>query len=224
MSFHQTYHHLTPTADAAKAAKKKKPSSARRINILMILFGIAALLLGAQLVRHQVFGIMPEQKAAEIPVKLRPRGAIVDTHGHPLAIQQFRYVIVASPNIMGPKTRKKAAKALDMIVGLSEQELLTLFAENDAPKTNITLNATPVNGTNNTYLLNYSYTPDTNGSYTLTAYIEDINGESAELARTLNIGRKEIIRINTTGISTVALIDTLSRTRLELEYFMNNII
>jgi cell division protein FtsI/penicillin-binding protein 2 len=141
MSFHQTYHHLTPTADAAKAAKKKKPSSARRINILMILFGIAALLLGAQLIRHQVFGIMPEQQAAKISVKLRPRGAIVDTHGHPLAIQQFRYVIVASPNIMGPKTRKKAAKALDMIVGLSEQELLTLFAENDDPKTNITLNA-----------------------------------------------------------------------------------
>ncbi len=144
MSFRHHYHQLTPhdltSAENETRKQKKKPSATRRINILMILFGIFALLLAVQLVRHQIFGIMPEEQVTETPLKLRLRGSIVDANGHPLAIQRFRYAVVASPYIMGPKTRKIVAKKLALQVGMSEQELLTLFDENDDKGQNITLN------------------------------------------------------------------------------------
>ncbi len=144
MSIRHQYHHLTlrdltsTENDAQK--QKKKPSASQRINILMILFGLLAMLLAAQLVRHQIFGIMPEKQVAETPRKLRLRGSIVDVNGHPLAIQRFRYAVVASPYIMGPKTKKIVAQKLAVQVGMSEQEMLTLFAENDAKGQNILLN------------------------------------------------------------------------------------
>ena len=144
MSIRHNYHHLTPrdltSTENETQKQKKKPSPTQRINILMFLFGVFALLLAAQLIRHQIFGTVLGKQVAETPRKLRLRGSIVDVNGHPLAIQRFRYAVVASPYIMGPKTRKIVAKKLALQVGMSEQELLTLFNENDAEGQNVTLN------------------------------------------------------------------------------------
>ena len=117
-----------PTPTEKKPEKKKKDfSPGRRIKGLLILFGIIALLLGLQLVREQLFGVAPEQTAQAAPVKLRPRGAIVDVNGHPLAIQRFRYEVVASPHIMGEKTREQAVQELAPLLGKSTEELQTIF-------------------------------------------------------------------------------------------------
>ena len=125
--------------DETTQQAKKRYSPQRRINILMFLMGLLALVLGAQLIRHQLFGIMPEEKQIETPLKLRPRGAIVDTDGHPLAIQRFRYEIVASPGIMSAEIRKTAAQDLAPLLGMSREELWALLEENKNTDKNIIL-------------------------------------------------------------------------------------
>ncbi len=124
-----------------EAAKQKKYSPQKRINILMFLMGLIAAALGIQLIRHQLFGVTPEQQTVITPLKLRPRGAIVDANGHPLAIQRFRYEIVASPGIMDAKTRDYAAQELAPLLGISKEALWALLEENKATDKNITLNA-----------------------------------------------------------------------------------
>jgi len=144
MSASRTYHYSTPgdfpSGDAAAPKRRHKPSPKKRINILLILISAFALLLGVQLVRHQVFGKQVEHPAATLPAKLRQRGAIVDANGHPLAIQRFRYEVIASPAIMGPKTRRYNAKRLAPLLTMSEEELWDIFKAH-TEKTPITLNA-----------------------------------------------------------------------------------
>ncbi len=141
MSIRQIYQpapeNWSPEQDAVH--KKKSVTPAKRINMLLFLMSLAAALLGMQLVRHQLFGITPEQKVVDDPVKLRPRGAIVDVNGHPLAIQRFRYEIVASPYIMGVKTRKLAAEKVAPLLGMSGEEMLALFEANDDENVTIPL-------------------------------------------------------------------------------------
>jgi len=126
-------------AEDVTSKNSKKHSPQNRIRILMILMGVMALVLIMQLIRHQLFGIMPEQDAITTPLKLRPRGSIVDTNGHPLAIQRFRYEIVASPAIMSPKTIEYAADELAPLLGTSREELWALFQTNKDSNNNITL-------------------------------------------------------------------------------------
>ena len=126
------------TPDQESSPQKKKGlSSQQRINILLILFGAVALVLGIQLIREQLFGQAPEQQALAAPVKLRPRGSIVDAKGHPLAIQRFRYEVVASPHIM--YSQEKAADKLAPLLGQSKEELLALFAQHAKDKSSVIL-------------------------------------------------------------------------------------
>jgi cell division protein FtsI/penicillin-binding protein 2 len=126
------------TPDQELTPKKKKGiSSQQRINILLILFGAAAVLLGVQLIREQLFGQLPKQLASAAPVKLRPRGAIVDVQGYPLALQRFRYEVVASPHIM--YSQKQAASKLAPLLGRPEEELLALFKQHAKDQSSVIL-------------------------------------------------------------------------------------
>ena len=132
-----TQHIYTPSSpDWVEEAERLEPKTNRysykkRINSLTILIALIAAILAAQLVRFQVFG----QKAAASPVqvsrKLLPRGVIVDAQGHPLAIQRFRYEIVASPLIMSPKTKNKVAEELAPLLGTTEEDILIMLEHPD---------------------------------------------------------------------------------------------
>ena len=93
----------------------------------MVLFGA---ILSFQLIRHQIFGVLPQAPQSEAPIKQRLRGTIVDAHGHPLALQIFRYELVASPNVMNQKTRQAMAEKLAPILGTSPQALVDTFTAN----------------------------------------------------------------------------------------------
>jgi cell division protein FtsI/penicillin-binding protein 2 len=129
-----------------KAKKKKEPriKPQQRINLLMMFMAVIAALLGLQLIRHQVFGMAPEEIAMMDSPKLHPRGAIVDTNGHPLAIQRFRYEVVASPKIMTKKGREIIANELAPLIGMDPYELHALFEEYAKKKESVILkNAVP---------------------------------------------------------------------------------
>ena len=86
--------------------------------------------LAVQLVRHQVFGAPPPAVETTPPEKLRLRGAIVDADGHPLAIQAFRYEVVASPKVMSKQEMPIIAERVADYLDQSSEELLRLFEEN----------------------------------------------------------------------------------------------
>lgn len=144
---HNSYYQLSPASqdfqpDEKEKGKRKKPSPNKRINTLLGLFGVFALLLGAQLVRHQLFGMTPDMQtvSAEVSAKLRPRGAIVDTNGAPLAIERFRYDIAVSPNII--RDKQKAAVFLGAKLSMPVDEIRQILEDNkDRPyvvlKTNV---------------------------------------------------------------------------------------
>jgi cell division protein FtsI/penicillin-binding protein 2 len=143
-----TQHIYPPTGDWAtetpKAKKKKKNrglSSRQRINMLMALMMVMAILLGLQLIRHQLFGVAPEQVVQAAPAKLRPRGAIVDVNGHPLAIQRFRYEVTASPEIMSKRAKQYAAAFLAPRVNMEEDEIKALLEEYTKLKKSVILNS-----------------------------------------------------------------------------------
>ncbi len=138
MSIYSNFSPQPPIEEQAKKPKKK-PSPERRIKIMLLLFGVFALFLSAQVVRHQLFGSMSEKELVRPSTKLLPRGAIVDTHGHPLAIQRFRYQVVASPYIMGPKTKKLVSQELSVLLGMSEEALMSQLNEYDEMHQDITL-------------------------------------------------------------------------------------
>lgn len=132
---HNSYYQLSPAsqnpqADEKGKSQKKKPSPNKRINTLLGLFGVFALLLGAQLVRHQLFGMTPDMQtaSAKVSAKLRPRGAIVDTNGDPLAIERFRYDIAASPNII--RDKQKAAAFLGPKLSMPVEKVRQILEDN----------------------------------------------------------------------------------------------
>ena len=128
-----------PPIEEQARKPKKKPSPERRIKIILILFGVFALVLAGQILRFYIWGEMPEKATKQLSRKLRPRGAIVDTNGNPLAIQRFRYQIVASPYIMGPKTKKRVTQELSPYLGMSEEELFALLQEYSEKRDDIIL-------------------------------------------------------------------------------------
>ncbi|RUA15426.1 MAG: hypothetical protein DSY55_06315 [Clostridia bacterium] len=144
---HNSHYQLSPASqnsqpDEKEKGRKKKPSPNKRINTLLGLFGVFALLLGAQLVRHQIFGMLPDTQtaSAEISAKLRPRGAIVDTDGDPLAIERYRYDIAVSPNII--RNKQKAAAFLGAKLSIPVDKVRQILEDNqDRPyvilKTNV---------------------------------------------------------------------------------------
>ncbi len=91
---------------------------------------IVSLVLSAQLIRHQAFGVAPPVSSTAPPEKLRLRGAILDAAGHPLAIQTFRYDVIASPNAMPEENRPVVAEILASYLNRSPVDLQRLFEEN----------------------------------------------------------------------------------------------
>ena len=91
---------------------------------------IVSLVLSAQLIRHQVFGVAPPVPSTAPPEKLRLRGAILDAAGHPLAIQTFRYDVIASPNAMPEENIPAVAEMLASYLNRSPVDLQRLFEEN----------------------------------------------------------------------------------------------
>ncbi|NOX62506.1 MAG: penicillin-binding protein 2 [Chloroflexi bacterium] len=97
---------------------------------VLVLFALFGLVLTAQLVRYQLFGIQTALGAeadAEI-IKTRPRGNIVDERGRPLALDRFLYEIVASPNRI--EDAAAAARSLAPLLDKDVQELERLLTEN----------------------------------------------------------------------------------------------
>ena len=130
-----TYHHLTPGNplpgdDGGDSRARKPPPKKRRLLILFAVMVIVSLVLSAQLIRHQAFGVAPPVSSTAPPEKLRLRGAILDAAGHPLAIQTFRYDVIASPNAMPEENRPVVAEILASYLNRSPVDLQRLFEEN----------------------------------------------------------------------------------------------
>ncbi|HID34037.1 MAG TPA: penicillin-binding protein 2 [Anaerolineae bacterium] len=103
----------------------------QRMQIIFALMVVVSMVLALQLMRHQLFGRPPLITASALPEKLRLRGAIVDADGHPLAIQTFRYVVVASPKVMNQRDMPAIAeKIASYLPDRSAEALLQIFLEN----------------------------------------------------------------------------------------------
>jgi len=89
-----------PQRDAPKLPKG-------RIWVILALLGILALVLVAQLVRYQAFGVIPKVDKIEKETTVDPflpRGTITDINGSPLAIEYYKYNITVDPiNIKDPE-------------------------------------------------------------------------------------------------------------------------
>ena len=134
----RVYHHLSPGATALQEEKaaptRQRLTPEQRIYII---FGMMVLLSGVlalQLVRHQLFGTAPEQSPQAVSDKLNLRGAIVDTQGHPLAMQGFRYEVVASPYGMEKENMPQIAAKVASYLDMPEEELLQRFLKNPQSK------------------------------------------------------------------------------------------
>jgi cell division protein FtsI/penicillin-binding protein 2 len=71
--------------------------------VALALLGILALILIAQLVRYQAFGVVPKMDKGEKSVTVDPllaRGSISDRNGYPLAIEYYVYDITVDPSIV----------------------------------------------------------------------------------------------------------------------------
>ncbi len=83
-----------PERDAPKLPK-------RRMWVALALLGVLALVLIAQLVRYQAFGVIPkvakDEKSLTVDPYL-PRGSITDINGYPLAIEYYTYDITVDPS------------------------------------------------------------------------------------------------------------------------------
>ncbi len=130
----RVYHHLSPSTTAIQeeeaAPARQRLTPEQRIHIIFWLIIAFGGVLALQLVRHQLFGIAPAPPAKSASSKLHLRGAIVDTQGHPLAMQGFRYEVVASPNGMKKENMPQIAAKVAAYLGASEEELLQLFLDN----------------------------------------------------------------------------------------------
>ena len=82
-----------PQQDASKLPK-------RRIWVALAFLGIFALVLSAQLVRYQAFGVVPKVDGGKRAVvdPLISRGSIVDRNGHPLATEYYVYNVIVDPS------------------------------------------------------------------------------------------------------------------------------
>ncbi len=121
-------------APPAQEAEARSPrpwlSPRRRIQIIFGLFLFVGLFLAGQLLRYQLFGPPPKPiNPMAAPTKQRLRGHIVDAQGHPLAIQSFRYELVASPDAMDEADMRLAANKLAPLLETTPEALLAQFLQ-----------------------------------------------------------------------------------------------
>ena len=143
----RVYHYSPgPLPPHDQEGKKRAPrlSIKQRLAILFATMVVVSLILSAQVVRHQVFGVAPETTSSKLPEKLRLRGAIVDATGHPFAIQTFRYEVIASPNAMQEQAMPAIAEKVASYLNRDPAELLRIFQANkDQPYVLLDKNAPP---------------------------------------------------------------------------------
>ena len=100
------------------------------MRLVLGLFAFFVLILVAQLVRYQVFGLEPAPasgRAYDRNKKL-PRGVIVDERGHPLAMDRYRYQVILAPRDIQDKAG--LAREIAPLLGMNPVELQTLLEEN----------------------------------------------------------------------------------------------
>jgi len=129
--YYLTFGAPPPDPDDGGGPARRRPTPKRRLLVLFIIMVGVSLVLMGQLVRHQVFGVAPVTPVRKLPEKLRLRGAVVDVHGHPLAIQTFRYEVIASPNAMKPENMPAIAGKVAAYLNRSPEELLSIFRANE---------------------------------------------------------------------------------------------
>lgn len=117
-----------PPRDAPKLPKG-------RIWVTLALLGILALVLVAQLVRYQAFGVIPKVDKIEKETtvdRFLPRGSITDINGSPLAIEYYNYNITVDPvNIEEPE---KLGLKLGPLISKDPGELAQKIRENKDKK------------------------------------------------------------------------------------------
>lgn len=75
----------------------------RRMWVALTILGILALVLAAQLVRYQAFGVIPKVDKLEKEYtvdRFLPRGSITDINGSPLSIEYYKYNIIVDPSLI----------------------------------------------------------------------------------------------------------------------------
>ncbi len=98
---------IRPTAAESQLTNTRQPSRdvinlpKSRIWVALALLGILALVLSAQLVRYQAFGVLPKVDRVGKSATVDPflaRGTITDINGSPLAIEYYTYDITVDPS------------------------------------------------------------------------------------------------------------------------------
>ncbi len=106
---HGNLYRLRPTSAESQHPNSWQPHQdapklpERRIWVALALLGILALVLIAQLVRYQAFGVVPKVDKREEGAAVDPflaRGSITDRTGYPLAIEYYTYDITTDPSII----------------------------------------------------------------------------------------------------------------------------
>jgi len=104
---HSNLYRLRPTTaepqhqNAWRSGQDVPKLPERRMWVALALLGVLALILIAQLVRYQAFGVIPTAAKGEKGIAVDPylpRGSITDINGYPLAIEYYTYDITVDPS------------------------------------------------------------------------------------------------------------------------------
>lgn len=102
-----------------------------RILIALGLMGVLGVILVAQLIRYQAFGVVPQVVLASSQTDVDPllmRGTIVDRNGHPLALDSFTYDVIIDP--LAIKEPEKAAEKLAPLLDMAPADIANTIREN----------------------------------------------------------------------------------------------
>ena len=121
---------IAPAPGYAAPREPEGQPYANRIMLVLAGFALFGLVLAAQLVRYQAFGLRLAGGvvggAGDVNPEL-PRGSIVNRHGHPLAIESYEYQVTVSPNSISDF--KAAAEKLAPLLGMSATDIEQQLAD-----------------------------------------------------------------------------------------------